>query len=124
MARKLLLVCEAEQCADMAVDELSDGERQRVGIARALVTEPRLLLADGPASHLATSEQERIMLLLESVASEAEVAVLVTGSDEGALLHADPVLYLNDGRLLAPAEKVGKLYSLTTARSSRAAADA
>src|ERR1019366_2889989 len=50
--------------------ELSDGERQRVAIARALTIEPRLLLADGPASSLSLVEREAIMVLLSSLARE------------------------------------------------------
>ena len=98
-AREALLACEAEQCANAELHELSDGERQRVAIARALVIEPRLLLADGPASSLSLVEQERIMALLSSLAREANVAVLISDSDAEALIGADPVLYLRDGRL-------------------------
>jgi ABC-type lipoprotein export system ATPase subunit len=125
-AREALLVCEAEQCAGMELHELSDGERQRVAIARALVSEPRLLLADGPASSLSLVEQEGIMVLLSSLASEAKVAVLITDSDAEALLRADPILYLCDGRLVnpEPASERGRVYRFPPGRSRRAAADA
>jgi putative ABC transport system ATP-binding protein len=125
-AREALLVCEAEQCAGMELHELSDGERQRVAIARALVSEPRLLLADGPASSLSLVEQEGIMVLLSSLASEAKVAVLITDSDAEALLRADPILYLCDGRLVnpEPASERGRIYRFPPERSRRTAADA
>jgi putative ABC transport system ATP-binding protein len=125
--REALLACEAEQCLDMELHELSAGERQRVALARALVTEPRLLLADGPTSSLSPLEQEDIMLLLSQLAREAKVAVLVTASDAHALLRADPILYLRDGTLVdpEPAEELGRLYRFPPASSSRrAAADA
>jgi putative ABC transport system ATP-binding protein len=98
-ARAALLACDAEHCAQAELRELSGGERQRVEIARALVIEPRLLLADGPASNLSLVEQEAIMVLLSSLAREARVAVLVADSDAEALIRADPILYLNAGRL-------------------------
>jgi putative ABC transport system ATP-binding protein len=125
-AREALLVCEAEQCIDMELHELSAGERQRVAIARALAVEPRLLLADGPASSLSLIEQEAIMMLLSSLAREAKVAVLVADGDAEALLRADPILYLCDGRLVnpEPAGERGKVYAFPPARSRRAAVDA
>jgi putative ABC transport system ATP-binding protein len=125
-AREALLVCEAEQCVAMQLRELSDGERQRVAVARALVTEPRLLLADGPASSLSLIEQERIMALLSSLAHEAKVAVLITDGDAEALLRADPILYLCDGKLVnpEPTSEHGRVYPFPQARPRRAAADA
>jgi ABC-type lipoprotein export system ATPase subunit len=125
-AREALLVCEAEQCLGRELLELSDGERQRIAIARALVTEPRLLLADGPVSSLSLVEQEEIMVLLSSLAREAKVAVLITDADAEALLRADPILYLCDGKLVDPEPTIerGKVIRLPQARSRRAASDA
>jgi putative ABC transport system ATP-binding protein len=125
-AREALLACDAEQCVGMELRELSDGERQRVAIARALVTEPRLLLADGPASSLSPIEQEEIMVLLYSLAREAKVAVLIAESSAEALLRADPILYLSNGKLVdpQPTGESGRVYPFPAARSRRAAADA
>jgi putative ABC transport system ATP-binding protein len=124
--REALLACEAEQCIGMELRELSDGERQRVATARALVTEPRLLLADGPASNLSLVEQEGIMALLAELAHRAKVAVLITDSDAEALLRADPILYLRDGKLVdpEPMSDLGKVYPFPSVGSRRAAADA
>jgi putative ABC transport system ATP-binding protein len=125
-AREALLACEAEQCIGVELHELSDGERQRVAIARALVVEPRLLLADGPASSLSLIEQEGIMVLLSSLAREAKVAVLITDSDAKALLRADPILYLRDGKLVdaEPMSEGGSVYHFPPAESRRSALDA
>jgi putative ABC transport system ATP-binding protein len=122
-AREALLACEAEQCVGMACEELSDGQRERVAIARALVSEPRLLIADGPASRLSRIEGEAIMALLGSVAREAGTAVLVADSDAEALLGAEEILYLHDGRLVNPEERreLARLYRLPSAVSRRAA---
>jgi putative ABC transport system ATP-binding protein len=124
--RESLLACEAEHCLDMQLVELSDGECQRVAIARMLVTEPRLVLADGPASNLSPPEQEAIMALLASVAREARVAVLIADSNAEALPYADPILYLRDGKLLAPEPEEGRarVYRFPSTKSRRTAADA
>jgi putative ABC transport system ATP-binding protein len=124
-AREALIACEADACLGMELQELSDGERQLVDIARALVSEPRLLLADAPTSRLSIVEQERIMALLSSLAREANVGVLVTHSDAEAVLRADQAFYLRDGKIVDPrGAEPGKLYRLPTAGSGRAAADA
>jgi ABC-type lipoprotein export system ATPase subunit len=122
-AREALAACEAEHCASMELHELSDGERQRVAIARALITEPRLLLADRPACSLSLVEQEAIMTLLYALAREARVAVLITDSDAEALLRAEPVLYLREGRLVNPqdAGERGRLYRFPQPTDRRAA---
>jgi len=124
--REALLACEAEQCLEMELRELSDGERQRVSIARALVAEPRLLLADGPTSSLSLVEQERIMVLLSTFARQARVAVLIAASDAQTLLQTDPVLYLRDGKLIdpEPVSERGRLYRFPPVGSRRAASDA
>ncbi len=124
--REALLACEAEQCIGMKLGELSEGERQRVTIARAIVIEPQLLLADGPASSLSVIEQERIVALLAELARKARVAVLAAASDAHSLVGATPILYLRDGRLIEcePAGDLAKVYPFLPASSRRAAADA
>jgi ABC-type methionine transport system ATPase subunit len=123
-AREALLACEAEQCAGMAGEELSDGQRQRVELARALVSQPRLLVADGPTSRLSSIEGKAIMALLRSVAREAGTAVLLADSDADALVGVDEIFCLLDGRLVNDAEtrELARLYRLPRAASRPAAA--
>ena len=123
-AREVLLRCQVEQCGEMELSELSDGERQRVELARALVIEPRLLLADGPTADLSLLDQETIMVLLATLARREGAAVLVTARDTEALLGADPILYLRDGELVDPEPERGKVVRLPSGASRRAAADA
>lgn len=126
VAHKVLLACEAEQCADLSPDEISDGERVRAAIARVLVVEPRLVLVDGVISGLSIVEQRAIMQLLSSLAHDGKVAVLVADTGASDIVRADPILYLRDGELIGipPEDEPGKLYELPTAMSRRSAADA
>ncbi|MEQ6888314.1 phosphonate ABC transporter ATP-binding protein [Halomonas sp. CS7] len=63
--------------ANKRADELSGGERQRVGVVRALMQEPEVLLADEPTASLDPRTSEQIMVLLQSLASELSLPVLI-----------------------------------------------
>ena len=85
---------------DALPTQLSAGEQQRVGIARALVTEPRLLVADEPTGNLDPTVSAEIMALLESL-PERGTSVLVASHDLGLVKRMRKrVLVLGDGRLL------------------------
>ncbi|HVO10963.1 MAG TPA: ABC transporter ATP-binding protein [Vicinamibacteria bacterium] len=78
--------------------ELSGGEAQRAAIARALVTRPRLLLADEPTGNLDTSTGREIEALLDELHGSGRTVVLVT-HNEALGRRAERVLRLRDGRL-------------------------
>ncbi len=82
-------------------DELSMGERQRVMIARALSTEPKLVLADEPTGSLDTRRSGEVLGLLSEICRERGVAVLLVTHDPQATRFADRVLALRDGRLVS-----------------------
>ncbi|MFS8096753.1 ABC transporter ATP-binding protein [Lentzea alba] len=63
---------------------LSGGEQQRVAIARALVTSPALILADEPTGNLDTENSQRLLALLDQVASDGAAVVVVTHDEEVA----------------------------------------
>jgi len=81
-------------------DELSMGERQRVMIARALSTEPKLVLADEPTGSLDSQRGGEVLALLSEICRERGVAVLLVTHDPQATRFADRVLALRDGRLV------------------------
>jgi putative ABC transport system ATP-binding protein len=81
-------------------DELSMGERQRVMIARALSTEPKLVLADEPTGSLDTRRGGEVLELLGEICRERGAAVLLVTHDPQATAFADRVLALRDGRLV------------------------
>jgi putative ABC transport system ATP-binding protein len=80
-------------------EQLSMGERQRVMIARALSTEPKLLLADEPTGSLDTVRSKQVLALLAETCRERNVAVLLVTHDPQAASFADRVVSLRDGRL-------------------------
>ena len=79
--------------------QLSMGERQRVMIARALSTNPKLVLADEPTGNLDTSRGREVLALLHELSHERDVAILLVTHDPQAAAFADRAHTLCDGQL-------------------------
>jgi len=96
--------------ADHRAGELSKGERQRVAIAMALSTGPRLVLADEPTGNLDTRRGREVLALLAEYGAEQEAAVLLVTHDPQATHYAHRTIALHDGKLdaaaAAPADAV------------------
>jgi ABC-type lipoprotein export system ATPase subunit len=80
--------------------ELSGGEQQRFAIARALVNDPALVLADEATGNLDSASGETVLTILRELAAEGRAVVLVTHEPQSAAA-ADRLLHLVDGRLEA-----------------------
>jgi len=84
---------------DHRAETLSTGERQRVMIARALSTKPRLLLADEPTGSLDSRRGAEVLGLLRELSREHGVALVLVSHDPVAARYADRVFALHDGKL-------------------------
>ncbi|MGH7699364.1 MAG: ABC transporter ATP-binding protein, partial [Gemmatimonadales bacterium] len=81
--------------------ELSGGEQQRCAVARALVHDPHLVLADEPSGNLDHANSERLQDLFFRLAREYETAVVIVTHNRQLAGRADRILWLEDGRLSA-----------------------
>jgi putative ABC transport system ATP-binding protein len=96
--RELVARLGLDAAADRLPAVLSGGEQQRFAIARALVNDPRLVLADEPTGNLDAESGETVLELLRAIADEGRAVLLVT-HERAATSRADRVLRLEGGRL-------------------------
>ena len=77
--------------------ELSSGEKQRVGIARALANTPRLILADQPTGNLDSRTSEEVLLMFQQLNQEDGITILLVTHDPGVAKHAQRFIHISDG---------------------------
>src|SRR5450432_1428642 len=97
-ARAAMKAVDLEQRMHHKPNELSGGQRQRVAVARALVNNPSILLADEPTGNLDTATGNEIMALFERLYQQGNTIVLVTHEHDIAL-HAHRVIHVRDGKV-------------------------
>jgi len=85
--------------ADRLPNQISGGEKERVAIARAVVNEPPVLLADEPTGNLDSKTSAEIMKLLQRLNTEGMTIIMVTHSPDCAR-HARRIMQVSDGRLV------------------------
>jgi len=82
------------------IDQVSGGEQQRAAIARALITEPALILADEPTGNLDSTNSSHILELLKQSSDKLNQTVVMVTHDAKAAAFADRVIFLKDGQFV------------------------
>ena len=100
-ARELLDRVDLAHRADHTPGELSGGEQQRVCIARAIINDPVIVLADEPTAALDTTIGDEILALLRSLTDQGRTTMIAT-HDARAAAHADRTLRIVDGSIIWP----------------------
>lgn len=86
---------------DLFPAQLSGGQQQLVGIARALIGKPKLLLADEPTGNLNSKQGEEIMTLFKKINEEDKVTIIQVTHSEKNAEYGDRIIHLLDGRVEA-----------------------
>lgn len=82
---------------DVIVSKLSGGEKQRVCIARAIVNDPKIIIADEPTGNLDSKNGELVMDMLKSLCNEDRIVIVITHNNDHATKYGDKIYELNDG---------------------------
>jgi putative ABC transport system ATP-binding protein len=101
-ADELLRSLEVADVASQRPGTVSGGEGQRVAVARALVTDPRVLFADEPTGALDSLNGERVMALLTGAARQRGTAVVLVTHETRVAAYSDREIVVRDGRTLSP----------------------
>ena len=87
---------------------MSGGEQQRVAVARAIVGDPKVILADEPTGNLDSRSGEEVMVIFQELHEKGITLVLVT-HDPDIARHAERIISLRDGRIISDEMVEGRL---------------
>lgn len=97
-AKKYLEMVGLGERMDHTTNQLSGGQQQRVAIARGLVMNPAILLADEPTGNIASDQAEEVMNIFEKINKQGHTIVMITHEADIAK-HADRIIHIRDGHL-------------------------
>jgi len=102
--------------------QLSGGQQQRVAVARALITDPAILLADEPTGNLDTRTSEEVMAVFQDLNAQGKTILLITHEHDVAM-HATRVVQMRDGKIVKD-EPIQQVRALRAEARARAEAEA
>ena len=97
---EILKKVDLENLESRNINELSGGQKQRVSIARALIKDPKLILADEPTGNLDRKSSDQIFELLKDI-SKNELVIIVSHDIESANTYADRIIRIEDGEIIS-----------------------
>ncbi|MHA1584893.1 MAG: ABC transporter ATP-binding protein [Promethearchaeota archaeon] len=89
---EILKKCEIEHRREYTIDQLSGGEKQRVQVATALISSPKLILADEPTGNLDYQNSQNIFKLLQSISKEFHTSIIVVSHDLSVKNYCERIL--------------------------------
>lgn len=101
-ARELLAYLQLSDRLNHKPSELSGGEKQRVAVARALINNPRLILADEPSGSLDSKNKDELHRLLFKLRDEFGLTIIIVTHDKELAALSDRVIEMKDGRVAPP----------------------
>lgn len=99
-AKEVLTILNLEDRINETVRNLSGGEQQRVSIARALIGDANIILADEPTGNLDYERGQEVLKYLKNISLEGKSVILVTHNKEDAYKYSDYVYEINDGKII------------------------
>lgn len=101
-AKELLDFLGLEERLDHKPSELSGGEQQRVAVARALINDPEVILADEPSGNLDTENKQELHKLFMTLRERFQKTLVIVTHDHSLAKMADRILTMKDGRIIKP----------------------
>jgi putative ABC transport system ATP-binding protein len=95
-----------EGMEDRRPAQLSGGQQQRVAVARAIVSQPKLVLADEPTANLDSKSAEKLMQLFRELNESHGVTFIIATHDERVMRHARRLIRMRDGKVISDKENV------------------
>lgn len=100
-AQTLFEICRIDHLLKRKTDELSGGEKQRIAIARLLISAPKLLLLDEPFSNLDMTQRNTLKTVLEDICKGLKITcILVSHDPQDVLTWADKILIMRNGKIV------------------------
>ena len=113
LVNDILQAVSAYEFADARIGELSGGQQQKIMIAHALVSNPKILLLDEPLANLDLKSQHEVIELVNKLRTEQDISILFSAHDMNPLMDVmDKIIYIANGRIA-----VGKVDEIVTGKN-------